>query len=80
MNNPIFLDYAASTPTDPVVAESCSALCLGVFLPIRVTRPHGWQADEAVETALSWPPLSTRIRENSLDVGSNRINTLAVKG
>ena len=67
MNNPIFLDYAASTPTDPLVAEVMQQhLCLGVFLPIlrhAATFMGGRQTKRWRPRALSWPPLSTRIRE-----------------
>ena len=61
MNNPIFLDYAASTPTDPLVAEVMQQhLCLGgVFLP---TQRHGATFMGGRQTKLwkprapSWPP------------------------
>jgi cysteine desulfurase len=54
MNLPIYLDYAASTPVDPRVAEAMSS-CLtsdGVFAnPASRSHIYGWQAEEKVETA-----------------------------
>ncbi|WP_286804556.1 aminotransferase class V-fold PLP-dependent enzyme, partial [Marinimicrobium sp. UBA4209] len=51
---PIYLDYAATTPVDPAVAEQMAA-CLtreGNFAnPASRSHLYGWQAEEAVENA-----------------------------
>nr|WP_297458941.1 aminotransferase class V-fold PLP-dependent enzyme [uncultured Halomonas sp.] len=54
MNAPIYLDYAATTPVDPRVAEAMSRhLTLdGVFAnPASRSHMPGWQAEQAVEGA-----------------------------
>ncbi|MGJ8689709.1 MAG: IscS subfamily cysteine desulfurase [Gammaproteobacteria bacterium] len=54
MNNPIYLDYAATTPVDPLVAEQMSAcLTLDGNFGNPASRSHliGWKAEEAVEEA-----------------------------
>ena len=52
--NPIYLDYAATTPMDPRVAEKM-ATCLtmdGNFAnPASRSHRYGWMAEEAVENA-----------------------------
>ena len=54
MNLPIYLDYSATTPVDPRVAEKMCA-CLtpdGNFgNPASRSHPFGWSAEEAVEQA-----------------------------
>jgi len=54
MKLPIYLDYSATTPVDPRVAEKMCA-CLtpdGVFgNPASRSHPFGWKAEEAVEEA-----------------------------
>lgn len=54
MSLPIYLDYMATTPVDPQVAEKMSAYLTpsGVFgNPASQTHLYGWQALEAVEKA-----------------------------
>ena len=54
MKDPIYLDYAATTPTDPRVAEkmSCCLLTAGNFgNPASRSHVYGWRAEEAVEQA-----------------------------
>lgn len=56
MMNPIYLDYAATTPMDPRVAKKmCTALTLdGVFAnPASKSHKYGWEAAEAVDIGRS---------------------------
>lgn len=85
MNNPIFLDYAASTPTDPLVAEVMQQhLCLGGNFANPASRGHvyGWQADEAVETARAElaATMNADPREIVWTSGATESDNLAVKG
>ena len=85
MNSPIFLDYAASTPTDPVVAEVMQQhLCLGGVFANPASRGHvyGWQADEAVETARAELAsiLNADPREIVWTSGATESDNLAIKG
>ena len=55
MQFPIYLDYSATTPVDPRVAEKMSeCLTLEANFGNPASRSHmfGWKAEEAVETAL----------------------------
>ena len=85
MNRPIFLDYAAPTPTDPVVAEVMQQhLCLGGVFANPASRGHvyGWQADEAVETARAELAsiLNADPREIVWTSGATESDNLAIKG
>ena len=85
MNSPIFLDYAASTPTDPSVAEVMQQhLCLGGVFANPASRGHvyGWQADEAVETARAElaATLNADPREIVWTSGATESDNLAIKG
>ena len=54
MSRPIYLDYAATTPVDPRVAERMSRCLLtnGAFgNPSSSSHVFGWEADELVEIA-----------------------------
>ncbi|MBZ9559565.1 MULTISPECIES: aminotransferase class V-fold PLP-dependent enzyme [unclassified Modicisalibacter] len=54
MNAPIYLDYAATTPADPRVAETMARYLTldGVFAnPASRSHMPGWQAEQAVEGA-----------------------------
>ncbi len=54
MNSPVYLDYAATTPVDPRVAEAMSRhLGLDGIFANPASRSHmaGWQAEQAVESA-----------------------------
>ena len=85
MNSPIFLDYAASTPTDPVVADVMQQhLCLGGVFANPASRGHvyGWQADEAVETTRAELAsiLNADPREIVWTSGATESDNLAIKG
>ena len=85
MNSPIFLDYAASTPTDSAVADVMQKhLCLGGVFANPASRGHvyGWQADEAVETARAELAfiLNADPREIVWTSGATESDNLAIKG
>ena len=85
MNSPIFLDYAASTPTDSAVADVMQQhLCLGGVFANPASRGHvyGWQADEAVETARAELAsiLNADPREIVWTSGATESDNLAIKG
>ena len=85
MSSPIYLDYAASTPTDPVVADAMHQhLCLGGVFANPASRGHvyGWQADEAVESARAAVAqiLNANPREIVWTSGATESDNLAIKG
>ncbi|MEC8491720.1 MAG: aminotransferase class V-fold PLP-dependent enzyme [Pseudomonadota bacterium] len=85
MSSPIYLDYAASTPTDPVVADAMHEhLCLGGNFANPASRGHvyGWQADEAVESARTSiaQMLNADPREIVWTSGATESDNLAIKG
>lgn len=85
MKAPIYLDYAATTPVDPAVAEAMGA-CLtmdGTFAnPASRSHVFGWQAEEKVEIARSQVAdlLSCDPREIVWTSGATESNNLALKG
>lgn len=85
MSSPIYLDYAATTPVDPRVAEKMMH-CLtidGVF-GNSASRSHiyGWQAESAVETARKQVALLINCdpREIVWTSGATESDNLAIKG
>ena len=85
MSSPIFLDYAASTPTDRDVVDVMSAhLAMdGVFAnPASRGHVYGWQAEEAVETARVEVAntLNADPREIIWTSGATESDNLAIKG
>ena len=85
MSSPIYLDYAASTPTDPAVADAMQQhLCLGGNFANPASRGHvyGWQADEAVESARASiaQMLNADPREIVWTSGATESDNLAIKG
>jgi len=85
MSSPIFLDYAASTPTDPEVVQVMSQHLAtdGVFAnPASRGHVYGWQADEAVETARvdMAKTLNADPREIVWTSGATESDNLAIKG
>lgn len=85
MKQPVYLDYAATTPVDPVVAEAMSR-CLtmdGVFAnPASRSHLYGWQAEEQVELARRQVAdlLGCDSREVVWTSGATESNNLAIKG
>lgn len=85
MRKPIYLDYAASTPVDPRVAEKMMA-CLtmdGNFAnPASRSHLYGWKAEEAVETARQQVAelVNADPREIVWTSGATESNNLALKG
>jgi cysteine desulfurase len=85
MKTPIYLDYAATTPVDPRVAEQMVA-CLtmdGNFgNPASRSHIYGWRAEEAVETARRQVAdlINADPREIVWTSGATESNNLALKG
>ncbi len=85
MPNPIYLDFAATTPVDPRVAERMIA-CLtadGIFgNPASRSHVYGWQAEEAVESSRATVADALRAdpREIVWTSGATESNNLAIKG
>lgn len=85
MNKPVYLDYAATTPMDPRVAEAMSR-CLtldGNFgNPASRSHIYGWRAEEAVENARN--ELAELINADSREIvwtsGATESNNLAIQG
>jgi len=83
--NPIYLDYAATTPVDPQVAEKMAA-CLtmdGNFAnPASRSHRYGWMAEEAVESARRQVAdlINADAREIVWTSGATEANNLAIKG
>ncbi|MCL5042241.1 MAG: IscS subfamily cysteine desulfurase [Gammaproteobacteria bacterium] len=85
MKKPIYLDYAATTPVDPRVAEQMVA-CLtmdGNFAnPASRSHLYGWQAEEAVELGRRQVAdlVGADPREIVWTSGATESNNLAIKG
>lgn len=85
MAQPIYLDYAATTPVAPEVAKTMAG-CLtleGNFAnPASRTHVYGWQAEEAVEIARGQVAalLNADAREIIWTSGATESNNLALKG
>lgn len=85
MQLPVYLDYAATTPVDPAVAEAMSRhLGMdGVFgNPASRSHIYGWQAEEAVEMARRDVAdlLGCDPREIVWTSGATEADNLAIKG
>jgi cysteine desulfurase len=85
MRKPIYLDYSATTPVDPRVAEKmCACLTLDGNFGNPASRSHvfGWKADEAVEEARN--QVAALIGADPKEViwtsGATESNNLAIKG
>ncbi len=82
---PIYLDYMATTPVDPRVAESMIA-CLqkeGVFgNPASRTHRYGWEAAECIQKAREQVAqlINADAREIIWTSGSTEADNLAIKG
>jgi cysteine desulfurase len=85
MKKPVYMDYAATTPVDPAVAdEMMKFLTLeGVFgNPASRTHAYGWQAEAAVETARKQVAalIHADPREIVWTSGATESDNLAIKG
>lgn len=82
---PVYLDYAATTPVDPRVAERMAG-CLtldGIFAnPASRSHVYGWQAEEAVEAARRQVAalIGAEPREIVWTSGATEADNLAIKG
>lgn len=85
MTDPVYLDYAATTPVDPIVARAMTA-CLefsGNFgNPASRSHVFGWRAEEAVETARAEVAalIGADPREIIWTSGATESDNLALKG
>lgn len=85
MHTPIYLDYAATTPMDPLVAERmASCLTLDGNFGNAASRSHliGWKAEEAVEEARRQVAdlVHCDPREIVWTSGATESDNLAIKG
>ncbi|MFT7185344.1 MAG: cysteine desulfurase [Pseudohongiellaceae bacterium] len=85
MNKPIYLDYAATTPVDPRVADKLVQHLMmdGVFAnPASRSHMYGWQAEAAVENARKQVAkvFNADTREIVWTSGATESNNLAIKG
>ncbi|VAW78861.1 Cysteine desulfurase =_ IscS, partial [hydrothermal vent metagenome] len=85
VNTPIYLDYSATTPVDPRVAEKMCAYLTpqGEFgNPSSRSHVFGWRADEAVEEARTHVAalINADPREIIWTSGATESDNLAIKG
>ncbi len=85
MKLPIYLDYAATTPVDPRVAEAmmdCLTLTGNFANPASRSHVYGWQAEESVEEARGQVAslLGAEAREIVWTSGATEADNLAIKG
>lgn len=80
---PIYLDYSATTPVDPRVAEKMIPYLTEVFgNPASRSHAYGWDAEKAVETAREQVAALVNCDPKELvwTSGATESNNLAIKG
>ncbi len=82
---PIYLDYAATTPMDPLVAQKmagCLTLDGNFANPASRSHQFGWMAEQAVENARRQIAqlINGDVREIVWTSGATEANNLAIKG
>lgn len=85
LSTPIYLDYAATTPVDPLVADAmakCLTLDGNFGNPASRSYRFGWMAEEAVDVARNQisDALNCDPREIVCTSGATESNNLAIKG
>tara|TARA_R110001592_G_scaffold248308_1_gene510555 strand:- start:16185 stop:17345 length:1161 start_codon:yes stop_codon:yes gene_type:complete len=85
MKTPVYLDYAATAPCDPLVVDvlmKCLTLDGNFANPASRSHFYGWQAEAAVEKARKQVAnlLNADIREIVWTSGATEANNLAIKG
>ena len=85
MKLPIYLDYAASTPVDPIVAQKmmdCLTMDGNFANPASRSHIYGWKAEEAVERARRQVAdlVGAQTREIVWTSGATESDNLAIKG
>ena len=85
MSLPIYLDYAATTPVDPAVAEKmmqCLTMDGNFGNPASRSHRFGWHAEEAIDQARHdiAALINADPREIVFTSGATESNNLAIKG
>jgi len=83
MKLPIYLDYSATTPTDPRVAEKMIPYLVEKFgNPASRSHSYGWEAEEAAENARE--QVAALVNADAKEIvwtsGATESNNLAIKG
>ena len=83
VKTPIYLDYSATTPVDPRVAQKMIPLLTEHFCnPASRSHPFGWEAEQAVEDARAQVAqlVNADPKEIVWTSGATESNNLAIKG